>query len=83
MRQHGREIDDAGGLIDRRGLYCGDLMLAQGLAHDIEPTRERSIPKRLFSPSLSIRTDVATSDFSGLISSACALASAAAKLAID
>jgi hypothetical protein len=26
--QHGGEIDDAGGLVDRRGLCGGDLMLA-------------------------------------------------------
>jgi hypothetical protein len=40
MRQHGREIDDAGGLIDRGGLYGSNLMLAQGLADDIEPARQ-------------------------------------------
>jgi hypothetical protein len=28
MRQHGRKIDDAGGLVDRRGLHGRDLVLA-------------------------------------------------------
>ena len=52
-----REINDAGGLVDRRGLYCGDLMLAQRFANDIESTRERGITKRLLSPGWPIRTD--------------------------
>ena len=39
MRQHGRQIDRAGGLVDRRGLYGGDFMLTQGFAHDVEPAR--------------------------------------------
>ena len=36
MGQHGGQIDDAGGLIDGGSLYRRDLMLAQGLAHDLE-----------------------------------------------
>src|SRR6516164_10124952 len=43
MRQNRAEPNDASGFIDRGGLYCGDLMLAQGLAHDIESARERRI----------------------------------------
>ena len=30
------EIDDAGTLVDRRGLYRGDLMLPPGFAHDLK-----------------------------------------------
>ena len=46
MRQHGRQIDDACAVVDRRGLHGGDLMLAQGLAHDVEPARQWRIAKR-------------------------------------
>jgi hypothetical protein len=66
MRQHGRQIDDTGGLIDRRGLYGCNLMLAQGLADDIESTRQRSIAERLFSPARSIRTDSRYQRFLGI-----------------
>jgi hypothetical protein len=45
VRQHGREIDDAGGLVDRRGLHRRDFVLAQGLAHDVKPARQRGIPE--------------------------------------
>ena len=47
MRQHGRQIDDARGLIDRGGLHRRDLMLAQGLAHDVEAARQRRIAEGL------------------------------------
>ncbi len=39
MRQHGGQVHDAGGLIDRGGLHGGDLVLAERLAHDVEATR--------------------------------------------
>ena len=54
MRQYGREIHDSGSLVDCRGLNGGDLMVAQGLAHDFEAARERGIAERLFSPARSI-----------------------------
>ena len=57
MRQYSRQINDARNLINRRGLYGSDLMLAKGLARDIESTLQRGIAKRLFSPARSIRTD--------------------------
>ena len=43
VSKNGREIDDAGRLIDRGGLYRGDLMLAKSLAHNIEPAGERRV----------------------------------------
>jgi hypothetical protein len=43
MGKHSGQIDDAGRLVDRSGLYRGDLMLPQRLAHDVEPARQRGI----------------------------------------
>ena len=43
--QHGRELDHAGRLIDGGGLYGGDLVLAERLAHDVEPAGERRVAK--------------------------------------
>jgi hypothetical protein len=43
MRQHCRQIDDPGGLIDGGGLHHRDFMLAQGIAHDVEASRQRRI----------------------------------------
>ena len=57
MRKHRRQIDDPGRLIDCGGLHGGDFVLAKGLAHDLKPTRQRGIAKRLFSPARSIRAD--------------------------
>jgi hypothetical protein len=51
------EIDDAVGLIDRRRLHGGDLMLAKSLAHHIEPARRRCVAKRLLGPLRTVRTD--------------------------
>src|SRR6266567_8160453 len=34
--EYGSQRDRAGRLVDRRGLQDGDLVLAQGLAHDVE-----------------------------------------------
>jgi hypothetical protein len=39
------KFDDAGSLVDRRGLHGRDLML---LAHDVEPARQRGIAERPF-----------------------------------
>ena len=46
MCQNRRKIDDAGVLVDRSSLHGGDLMLAQGLAHDLEPAGQRRIAER-------------------------------------
>ena len=54
MRQDRGEIDDPGALVDRGRLYRGALMLAQDLADDIEPTRQRRVAKGLFRPPWSI-----------------------------
>jgi len=43
MRQHGGQVDQSGVAVDRRGLHGGDLVLAQGLAHDVETTGQRCI----------------------------------------
>ena len=43
MREHGCQIDDPGCLVDRSGLHGGDLILAQSLAHDLEPAGKRRI----------------------------------------
>src|ERR1700692_957119 len=45
MGQHRRQANEPR-LIDRRGLHGRDLMLAQGLADDIEATREGGIAER-------------------------------------
>ena len=42
MRQNGAEPDNPGTLVNRGGLHRRDLMLAQSLAHDVEPARERA-----------------------------------------
>ena len=44
-------------LIDRRGLDRGNLMLAQGLAHDVEAARQRRIAERPFGGSGAIGPD--------------------------
>ena len=43
MCQKGRELDVAGGLVDRGGLDGGDLLLAQALADNIEAAGQGSI----------------------------------------
>ncbi len=49
MREHSGQIDDACGLVDRRGLNGGDLVLAQGPADDIEAARQGGIAEGAFS----------------------------------
>ena len=39
MGQHGRQIDRASGLVDGGHLHGSDLMLAQGLAYNVETAR--------------------------------------------
>ena len=82
MRKNGREAKKAGLFIDARCLDRRDLMPAKALAHDVQPARQRGIAEgavRL--PGKGDRM-VATSDFSGLVSSTWALARAAAMVAI-
>ena len=57
MREDCREIDDPGGLIDGGRLYRGNLMLAQNLAHNVEPTRQWRVAKGLFRLSWFARAD--------------------------
>ena len=83
MGEHGGQTDDAGRLIDRRGLHRCDLMLAERLAHDIEAVGERGIAEAPLPLPCSPGGIMAVSDFSGLTSSACALANAAASAATD
>jgi hypothetical protein len=40
MRQHCREIDDPGALVDRGRPHRGNLMLPKDFAHDVEPARQ-------------------------------------------
>ena len=58
-------------------------MLAQGLADNVEAAGERRVTKDLLGRPFTDPGMVATIDFSGLTSSACALASAAARLPIE
>jgi hypothetical protein len=46
MRQYGGQVDQACGLVDGRRLYRCDLVLAEGLAHDIESARQWGIADR-------------------------------------
>jgi hypothetical protein len=39
MRQNGSQIDQAGGLVDGRCLHGRNLVLAQGLSHNVETAR--------------------------------------------
>ena len=66
-------------LVDRGGLDGRDLVPAETFADDIKPTRQRRVAKGLvaFARESGERM-VAVSDFSGLASSVCALASAPA-----
>ena len=82
MREHGRQIDDPGRLINRGRLHSRNLMLPQSLAHDLEATGKRRVTEL---PCTAPRRGsiVPISDFSGLVSSICALASAVASAAIE
>jgi hypothetical protein len=52
-----RDIDDAGCMVDGGCLHGGDLMLAQGLADNVEPTGERRVAKDLLSRTSAISLD--------------------------
>src|SRR6516164_3865351 len=83
MSKNCNESDNARGLVNRSRLHGRDLMLAQRLAHDLQAARQGAQRnERSVAPEASDRM-VPTRDFSGLTSSACALAKAAAMLPID
>ena len=65
--EHSAEIDDAGRLVDSRGLHDGDLVVAQHRANDVEAARQGRIAEGALSPSPA-RPEriVAVSDFPGL-----------------
>jgi hypothetical protein len=77
MGERGGEADKPRLIVDICRLDGCDLMTAERLAHDLEAARERRIAKGLIMIARMARM-VATSDFSGLVSSTCALARAAA-----
>jgi hypothetical protein len=76
----GHDIDNSGGVVDRGRLHGGDLMLAQGLAHNVEPATEWCVTKDCWAARLPSGGIVASIDFSGLTSSTCALAVGAGHL---
>ena len=79
VRKRGGQIDHPGGLVDGGGLHGGNLMLPERLAHDVEATGEGRITEARSGPSPGAAGRIeAVSDFSGLTSSAWALASAEA-----
>ena len=76
--EHGGETDQAAVRIDCGRLDRCDLMLAEHLADEVEPARERRIAKGPTPLAGKGERMVAVRDFSGFVSSACARASAAA-----
>ena len=67
MGEHGRQINDPGRLVDRRGLYGGDFMLTESFAYDIKSGRQRGIAEGVLTlPRPRPVRMVAVSDFSGL-----------------
>ena len=83
MRQDRREIDDAGGLVDRGGLHGRDLMLAEGLAYDLETTRQRGIAERALVLPRAIWPDRCDQRFLRIDQFRLCIRSAAARQAID
>ena len=57
MGEDGRQIDDAGRLVDGGGLHRGDFVLAERLARDFEPAGERRIAKLPCTPLPSLWLD--------------------------
>ena len=63
MCQQRRQIDDSRRLIDHRGLHGRDLMLAQGLANDLEPAGKRRIAELPWTALPALRLDRADQRF--------------------
>ena len=82
MGEHGRQSQETRILVDLGCLHRCDLVPAQALAHNLEAARERGIPENAVALPRKWRVDGRKSDFSGLVSSVCALASAAAMVPI-
>ena len=78
MRQQCGQPDLAGVLVDGRGLDGRDLVLAEALADNIKAARQRGIAEGPVALAGNGERMVAIRDFSGLVSSPWALASAAA-----
>src|SRR6516165_7245027 len=57
MRKNRTESDDTDRFINRSGLYGRDLVLAQGLAHDIKTARQRRVAKALLSAARLVRSN--------------------------
>jgi hypothetical protein len=57
VRKNGGQIDQPLCLVDGSRLYRGDLMLAQGLADDIEPARQRRVTEALYRTSTVSRSN--------------------------
>jgi hypothetical protein len=57
MGQRRGDTDDTGCMVDVGRLHGGDLMLAQGLADNVEPTGERRVAKYLLGRTSAIPSD--------------------------
>src|SRR5262249_40348186 len=57
MRKNRTESDDTDRFVNRSGLHGRDLVLAQGLAHDIKTARQRRVAKALFSATWPVRSN--------------------------
>ena len=83
MRQHRLEPDKPGSLVNQGRLQGRDFMLAQCFTDNVEPIRQRGIAEDLLGRTSASGRMVASIDFSGLMSSTCARARAAAKLPME
>jgi hypothetical protein len=77
MRMQGGQVDQPRARLDAGGLYGGNLLLAEGSTDDTKTARKRSVGAIVLFEG---ERTVAVRVFSGLVSSACARASAAAIL---
>src|SRR6516165_3361074 len=66
MGQNRTKPDNSGGLVNRSGLHRSDLMLAQSLAHDVEPARQRGITERSLCRANLVRADRADQRLFGI-----------------
>ena len=82
MRKNGREAKKAGVFIDARCLDRRDLMPAKALAHDVQPARERGIAEGAVRLPREGGPDGGNERLLWIVSSTCALARAAAMVAI-